>query len=95
MPQACRIQDICTGHDCFPPRPVVQCSATVYIEKRGSVNSSHMWSLHECDGDIHPGFGAGGSGTVNINGVGAMRVGDSLDCGSSVMTGASTVFIGG
>jgi uncharacterized Zn-binding protein involved in type VI secretion len=95
MPQAVRIQDICTGHSCFAPRPVVQCSTNVFIEKRGAVNTTHMWMPHTCDGDTHPGFGAGGSSSVNINGSGAMRVGDSLDCGSCCMTGASTVQLGG
>jgi len=94
MPQAVRIQDICTGHDCHPPRPVVECSTNVFIEKRGAVNASHMWSIHGCEGEAHPGTGAGTS-TVNINGAPAMRVGDPLNCGSFCMTGANTVFIGG
>lgn len=94
MPQAVRIQDICTGHDCHPPRPVIECSFDVFMEKRGAVNSTHLWMVHTCDGDPHPGLGIGVS-TVNINGSPAMRVGDSIDCGSSCMTGATTVFIGG
>lgn len=94
MPQAVRIQDICTGHDCHPPRPVIECSTNVFVEKRGAVNTSHMWMVHQCDGDVHPGFGAAG-GTVFVNGEPAMRVGDPIDCGSFCMTGASTVFFGG
>ena len=94
MPQAVRIQDICSGHDCHPPRPVIQGSPNVYIEKRAAVNNNHMWMVHQCDGDVHPGFGASSS-TVRINGSPAMRVGDQINCGSVAMTGANTVFIGG
>lgn len=94
MPQAVRIQDICTGHDCHPPRPVTEGSFNVFFEKRGAVNNTHLWMVHECEEDVHPGFGAS-SQTVFVNGSPAMAVGDPINCGSFCMTGANTVFIGG
>lgn len=93
MGAAVRIHDICSGHDCYPPRPVTQGSSDVFIEKRGAVNNSHLWKEHSCH-DTHPGFGAS-SAQVYVNGNNAMAVGQPINCGSCAMTGASTVFIGG
>lgn len=94
MPQAVRIQDICSGHDCHPPRPVIEGSVNVFFEKRGVATNEHMWMVHQCDGDVHPGFGTSAN-TVLVNGSPAMAVGDPINCGSVAMTGATTVFIGG
>ena len=45
------------------------------------------WAKHCCD-DCHKGTTASGSGVVLINGRQAARVGDSVDCGSYIMTGS-------
>lgn len=54
------------------------------------------WAVH-CDPSpsCHPGTAASGSSTVFCNGRQLMRIGDPVDCGSTVAQGSSNVFAGG
>jgi len=96
MPAASRLGDACTGHGCFPPRPGISASPTVFINGIAAHRVSDPWNVHCCPGaGCHDGVVAAGSGTVKINGLAAARIGDAISCGSVIAVGSSTVFIGG
>ena len=95
MPGAARLADICTGHGCWPPRPNVQASPNVIINKRGAHRQSDNWAPHCCPPPCHGGILARGSATVFVNYLQAGRIGDPVSCGSFVATGSSNVIIGG
>jgi len=94
MPQAARLGDICSGHGCFPSRPNIQGSPDVIVENRPLHRQGDAWQVHCCK-SCHAGNLASGSSTVIANGRQAGRIGDPVNCGSRVVTGASTVIIGG
>lgn len=92
---ATRLGDMCTGHGCHPPRTNIEASSNTFIEGLGAHRVGDLWQVHCCSGDCHMGNLASGSSTVFVNGRQLGRIGDSVDCGSSVATGASTVIVGG
>lgn len=93
MPAA-RLGDICTGHECWPPRPTAQASTTVFVNQRGSHRMADAWSGHCCGPSCHSSTTVKGSTTVFVDGKPAARVGDQVGCGSVIMTGSGNVFIG-
>jgi len=96
MPGVTLLSDLCTGHDCFPPRVNDTSSLNVFVEGRGIHRQSDHWATHSCpDQGSHDSVLAVGSTTVFINGLGCGRIGDMIECGSMVLTGSSTVFAGG
>ena len=100
MPPTARLNDICTGHACWPPRPNVEGCATVMVNGRPLHCQGHAWDVHCC---THPGVPHGchdsvlasGSGTVIAEGRQAGRIGDPVACGGNVATGSDNVIIGG
>ena len=100
MPQVTRKGDICTGHECFPPRNSTQGSPDVFVNSKPAHREGDSWASHTCTHpDVphgsHSGVLASGSKTVYVNGRQLGRIGDPIDCGSSVATGSSNVFAGG
>ena len=96
MPAAARIGDSCTGHGCYPPRVNVEGSSDVFINGLAAHCQTHAYVPHGCSVCApHGGTLATGSATVYINGLQAGRIGDPVDCGSSVAQGSSDVSIGG
>ena len=96
MPPAARLNDICTGHDDWPPRPNVQGSPNVFVNNRNWHRQGDSWEVH-CNPEMicHAGVLASGSSTVFVNKKQAGRIGDPVSCGSSVATGSENVFAGG
>ncbi len=92
---AARKDDLCTGHDCFPPRPAASGSENVYVNNRKSHRKGDTWKKHCCVLSCHASETAEGSATVFINGKRAARVQDPVACGSVIMTGSTNVYIGG
>lgn len=90
MPAACRLGDLCTGHGCWPSRPNMSASTDVFIEDRGAHRVTDLWQPHTCK-STHDGITIGGSPDVFINDQACARVGDPVDCGSSILTGSATV----
>lgn len=95
MPAVTRIGDSCTGHGAFPPRPSTSGSGNVYangvaVHRQGDGWASHCNSTPIC----HSGNLASGSSTVYANGQQLGRIGDPVDCGSSVATGSGDVYAG-
>lgn len=94
MPPATRMGDMCTGHGCYPSRPSVQGSPTVFVNGVALHRQGDAWASHCCS-SCHGGALARGCPTVFANGVEAGRVGDPVSCGSHVAQGSPNVFIGG
>ncbi|MBR1602595.1 MAG: hypothetical protein IJ667_04060 [Synergistaceae bacterium] len=51
MPAAARLNDVCTGHSCFPPRVNVQGSPNVFTNGRPNHRQGDAWETHCC---THP-----------------------------------------
>lgn len=94
MPGAARLSDTCTGHGCFGSRPNIEASKDVFTNDRGAHRQGDAWATHSCFFDSHGGSLARGSSNVFINDKQAGRIGDPVDCGSTVQTGSDNVFIG-
>lgn len=95
MPAISRLGDMCTGHGCWPQRPNDTASSDVYVEGLGIHRQGDHWVSHCCPNQgCHDGVLASGSGSVYINGLQCSRVGDPIDCGSSILTGAGTCYAG-
>lgn len=96
MPEVAFLGCICTGHGCFPPRECDTASGDVFVEGNPVHRQTDHWVVHSCPNHgSHDSILAGGSGTVFVNGLSIGRIGDVIECGSSIMTGAATVFAGG
>lgn len=95
MPAAARLGDICTGHDCFPPRAGTAASENVFINGINAHKVGDGWAVHCCSGSCHPSAVSTGSSRVFINGQPAARIGDGIACGSLISQGSNNVFIGG
>jgi uncharacterized Zn-binding protein involved in type VI secretion len=96
MPLAARLADICTGHECWPPRPNDQGSPNVRINGRPAHRQTDHWMTHCCPEipECHDSHLAAGSPTVRVNGLQKGRIGDPVACGSAVMTGSPNVNVG-
>jgi len=90
-----RLNDLCTGHSCFPPRPNVQGSPTVFVNGRNWHRVGDLWGSHCCGLSCHGSVLVKGSSTVFVNGIPAGRITDPVACGSVVMTGSHNVSAGG
>lgn len=94
MQGAVRIGDLCSGHGCHPPRPVLDGSADVLVDGAGAVTVGSHWAQHRCGKNTHEGVSVQGSSTVFVNGKPKVRQGDAIDCGSVASGASSTVFVG-
>jgi uncharacterized Zn-binding protein involved in type VI secretion len=94
MPAATRLGDICSGHDCFPPRVNDEASDDVFINGIGAHRKGDHWVTHCCTIICHDGLAEEGSSTVFINGKAAIRIGDPITCGSVSAQGSPSVFFG-
>jgi len=96
MAAVARLGDICSGHECWPPRPNVRGSGDVMVNGLPAHRRTDEWAVHCCPPNVacHASVLAEGSGTVFVNGLALGRVGDPVECGSSVATGSPNVFAG-
>ena len=91
----CRLGDLCTGHACWPPRPCITASSTVYLNNLPIHCVGDRWASHCClhTGDehhgCHDGYTMSGSSNVYVEGRLAARTGDPISCGSKVGYGTS------
>lgn len=91
MPAVSRLNDLCTGHGCWPPRANDQASENVFVNGLGAHRQGDHWAAHTCL-STHDSTLAQGSPTVFVNGKPLARVGDPVACGSAVATGSADVF---
>jgi uncharacterized Zn-binding protein involved in type VI secretion len=99
MPTA-RLYDLCTGHDCYPPRPNSSGSPNVFVNSRPHHRLTDTWFGHCCItptgvGGCHGSLTCSGSSSVFVNSLPAARVMDQVCCGSLIMTGSTNVSEGG
>ncbi len=96
MPGVVRLNDKCSGHGCWPPRPNNQASADVLVNGKGWHRVGDHWMAHTCPliPETHDSVAATGSGTVFVNGKSACRIGDAVACGSTMVEGSGNVFAG-
>ena len=93
MPGVARLTDICSGHGPWPPRENVSASENVFVNGLGAHRVTDTWNIH-CGPSCHDSVLASGSSTVFVNGLAIGRIGDPVECGSTVATGSSNVFAG-
>lgn len=87
MPGAARLNDIGSGHDCFPQTPIIEGSPDVIINGQPATRVGDAVATHGCPcpnapHGVHPRNIAQGSATVIINGKAAARIGDGIISGS-------------
>ncbi len=46
MPGVARLNDLCTGHGCFPPRPNSQASPDTFCNNRGVHRQTDSYYVH-------------------------------------------------
>jgi uncharacterized Zn-binding protein involved in type VI secretion len=92
MPAVTRKGDAGSGHGCFPARPSIEGSPDVFINGIPAHRKDDAWDTHCCGPVCHDGKLAAGSPTVFVNGKPLGRVGDPVDCGSTVFEGSPNVF---
>ncbi|MEJ2682234.1 MAG: PAAR domain-containing protein [Gammaproteobacteria bacterium] len=87
---AARMGDVDTGHHPFPPTPIITGNASVLIEGMPAACLGDQLAPH------HPGTRQilSGAPNVSIGGKPAARVGEAINCGGIIATGASRVVIG-
>lgn len=96
MPAITRLEDMDTGHDACPATKLIEGSPNVYINGKPAGRVRDAYAAHGCiDHPSHTGHIASGSSSVFINSRSAGRVGDTVDCGGTVASGSSNVFVGG
>lgn len=92
MPAATRLGDLCTGHDCWPPRPSCTASPNVYVNSIPWHRQTDGWSVHCWPPPCHAGVLVSGSPNVYVNNLQGGRIGDPVNCGSFVAQGSPDVF---
>lgn len=94
MPSVTRLGNRCSGHGCFPPRPCIEASSTVFANGIGTHRQGDGWATHCCGDSCHAGSLSEGSRSVFVNGKAISRTGDPVSCGSAAMEGSPNVFSG-
>lgn len=94
MTGVAKIGSISTGHDRFPPRPIISGSNNVFINSVGASKIGDAWAVHCNDSSCHNCNQATGSSSVFVNGVGICCIGMSTGCGDSIATGSLDTFAG-
>ena len=95
MPPVTRLGDNCTGHGCYPARPSVAGSPTVFANNLPVIRVTDPYDTHCCGPACHGGTLAEGSSTVFAEGLAVGRQGDPIDCGSVVDEHSPDVYVGG
>jgi hypothetical protein len=95
MPGACRLHDLCTGHNGFPPRMNNQASNDVFVNGRGQHRQTDTWAQHCKPGSgCHSSYLLAGSPTSYANNLQKGRIADFVACGSVVLTGSADTRVG-
>lgn len=81
---------LCSGHDGFPSRKAVQGQPLFTVNGIAAHCDGMVWEEHsKPDNSPHGGIGIG-SKNFTINGAKVCVVGDSVSCGSVIITGDGT-----
>ena len=89
------VTSLSSPHEDYSSSKVLTGSSTVFIEGKAAARVGDILGKHvNSKGNMHIPKINKGSSTVFIEGKAAARIGDTTDCGSKLLTGASTVNIG-
>ena len=90
-----RLKDLESGHQCWPPVPVITGSSNVFVNSFAAVRGGGVNAIHVCGKKPpHADTCVKGSIRVRINMLGAMRIGDVLSFGAVMTEGSHTVLAG-
>ncbi len=93
MPGIHRVTDIESGHECWPPRPALTGTTTVFVNKLpATLSGVTVYPVHSCGPLAHSGILAEGSSTVFMNGSPVGRLGDKISCGGVALLCSTDVF---
>lgn len=97
MPSASRLNDTGSGHASWPPTTVMSASTNVITEGLGQARKTDPLIPHASPSPspVHNRSISGSSTTVKTNGLGTARIGDAIDCGGMLVSGASKTNVGG
>jgi len=101
MPSAARQGDLSTGHNCFHPTACIDAiTSKVYINGKLAQKKGSKYLLHRCGKTTHfplPNYRVSDSGSAKVfyEGLNAVRIGDSINCGDTVGQGSNNVIVGG
>ena len=87
-----------SGHITYPPRVTSSGSSNVFAEGKGVHRQGDSFGSHtntKPPYDTHSSSTNGGSSTVFCNSKKVARVGDPSGCGGTILTGISSVRVGG
>lgn len=91
-----RIKDIESGHQCWPPVPVITGSLNVFVNKKAALRVGDVTAVHVCGNNPpHTDKCVKGSTKIFCNKKAIMRIGDVLSFGAVMTQGSHTVLAGG
>jgi hypothetical protein len=99
MPAVSRLDDISTGHGCFPPTTMVRTPVQktfINGKKPGVKDSSCQYSAHVCGSTNHPDsvrYPTQGTKKTYIEGFLVARIADTLSCGDVIGEGSPNTFM--
>lgn len=99
MPAVSRIDDMSTGHGCFPPTKMISSPISktfINGKKPGVINNSCQFLSHTCGLVTHnqaERYPTKGSEKTKIEGYLVARIADSLSCGDVIGQGSHNTFI--
>ena len=95
MPGSARINDVGSGHGCWPSRITDQGSPDTFVNSRNVHRQYDHWVTHCCPNNgCHDSYLSLGSPISFVNGKGRGRIADDIACGSIVATGSSDCDVG-
>ena len=90
-----RMKDLESGHQCWPPVPVITGSLNVFVNKIAAVRVGDVTAIHVCGKKPpHTDKCVKGSLTIFCNKKAIMRIGDVLSFGAVMTQGSHTVLAG-
>lgn len=88
-----RFTDLCSGHDCWPPRIGVTFSPNVFVNNLPVERLSDELEIHCCpDKGCHNGIYIG-SHNVKVNNLDIQVQGDPISCGSTCTTSSTNTIV--
>ncbi len=77
-----RLNDLCSGHGCYPPRKSITCSPDILVEGDYVCRYGDKLAQHGCPTCTYHGGTHIGERTSYGNGFAIQVKGDPIDCGS-------------
>lgn len=93
MPGVAIMGSICSGHGGFHPRPSIEGTPPFTVNGTPIMTDSNAFAPHVAPNQPpHTGV-AMGSSKLTVNGKKAVMIGDTVSCGSSIVTGQNLMIL--